>query len=61
MNLERIRKIRNYCVPMDEDIMKELKRKAHVKTHKDAIVKAIVHYLECPNTENGSNDDNVST
>ncbi len=36
---------------LTEDVLEELKRKTGEKTTKDALLKAIEHYLRCPYAE----------
>lgn len=35
-------------VVLEEDVIKELKDKAGEKTIKDALLRAVLHYLDCP-------------
>ena len=41
-------KIKHYQVVLYESVMEKLKKATGEKYAKDAITKAIMHYLECP-------------
>ncbi|GEM_PF-450334 len=43
---------------LSEDVIEELKRKTGERTIKDALAKAVYHYLSCPNVESISKDAN---
>jgi len=39
-------------VVLDEEVIKELKEKTGEKTIKDALLKAVLHYIDCPEAGN---------
>ncbi|RLI72598.1 hypothetical protein DRO97_08750 [Archaeoglobales archaeon] len=39
-------------VVLEEEVIKELKEKTGEKTTKDALLKAVLHYLDCPEAGN---------